>query len=101
MSSKKEKYTALKAKHGDKMIELKLRFWTNGLAEQAGKVIPKNAWTSGVVRIERNDSHGIKPGTPLPFHSLLDVGAVIERVLIEHGIILHPGRKMEKYILRE
>jgi hypothetical protein len=89
---------ALEASHGDKMIEVKLRFWTNKLADEPGKVIPKHAWDSGVVRIERNDSHGIVPGNPIPFHSLLDVGSIIERVLIEHRVKLHPSRKARKYI---
>jgi hypothetical protein len=97
MPTKRSDIAAQEAEHGEKMVEVKLRFWTNNIAEQKGKVIPKHAWSSGVVRIERNDSHGIKPGTPLPFHSLLDVGAVIEKVLVEHGIVLHPSRKMSKY----
>jgi hypothetical protein len=88
---------ALEARHGDKMIEVKLRFWTNNLADEPGKVIPKHAWEGGVVRIERNDSHGIVPGNPLPFHSLLDVGAVIERVLTEHKVKLHPSARSKKY----
>jgi hypothetical protein len=86
------------AKQGERMIEVKLRFWTNDIASDPGKVIPKHAWTSGVVRIERNKSHGIASSNPRPFNSLLDVGAVIEKVLIDHGIILHPGRKMQKYL---
>ncbi len=85
------------AKQGEKMIEVKLRFWTNNIATEPGKIIPKNAWAAGVVRIERNKSHGIEPSSPKPFHSLLDVGAVIEKVLIEHKIILHSSRKMKKY----
>ncbi|MBI2155173.1 MAG: hypothetical protein HYU24_15945 [Candidatus Rokubacteria bacterium] len=89
------------AKHGEKMIEVKVRFWTDSLASDAGKVIPKHAWTSGVVRIEANRSHGITPKNPRPFNSLLDVGAVIEKVLIEHGIVLHPSRHMKKYVSGE
>ena len=95
---KVENAASLEAKQGEKMIEIKLRFWTNNIAEEDGKVIPKHAWSAGVVRIERNRSHGIEPGSPRPFHSLLDVGAMIERVLIEHGVVLHPSRKMQKYI---
>jgi hypothetical protein len=34
---------ALEAKHGKKMIEVSLRFWTNDISEEAGKVIPKHA----------------------------------------------------------
>lgn len=89
---------AAEAKHGERMIEVKIRFWTNNIAEEEGKVIPKHAWSNGVVRIEANKSHGIRPGPPRPFHSLLDVGAAIERTLIEHGIVLHPSREMSKYL---
>lgn len=86
------------AKHGEKMIEVKLRFWTNEIASKAGKIKPRHAWSSGVVRMEANASHGIAPGKPKPFHSLLDVGAVIQDTLIEHGIVLHPSRTMRKYV---
>lgn len=88
----------VRAAKNERMIEIKLRFWTNNLAKGKGYVAPKHAWSGGVVRIERNDTHGIKPGSPKPFHSLLDVGAVIERVLITNGIVLHPGRRMKKYV---
>lgn len=92
---------AREAEHGKKMIEVKLRFWTNEIAQERGKVLPKHAWSSGVVRVEGNSSHGIVPGSPKPFHSLLDIGSVIEAVLIEHEIVLHPSRKMGKYLSRE
>lgn len=93
-----ETVQALEATQGEKMIEIKIRFWTNDIAHEPGKIIPKHARTSGVVRIERNKSHGIEPGSPRPFHSLLDVGSVIEKVLIEYGVVLHPSTKMRKYI---
>ncbi len=32
---------AKEAKHGQKMIEVKLRFWTNGIAEEPGKILPE------------------------------------------------------------
>jgi hypothetical protein len=89
---------ATEARHGEKMIEVKIRFWTDKIAAEDRKVIPKHARTSGVVRMERNGAHEIAPGAPLPFHSLLDVGAVIERALINHGVVLHPSRKMKKYL---
>ncbi|MGO8972042.1 MAG: hypothetical protein ACLQNV_00730 [Steroidobacteraceae bacterium] len=91
----------IKANTNERMIEIKLRFWTNGIAKGKGNVLPKHAWSSGVVRIERNESHGIKPRSPQPFHSLLDVGAVVEDVLIAHGIVLHPSKKMQKYVMPE
>src|SRR5205823_11578927 len=77
-SKDQETLASLEARHGDKMIEIKIRFWTNDLADAPGKIIPKHARTSGVIRMERNESHGIVPGKPLPFRSLLDVGAAIE-----------------------
>lgn len=82
---------------GERMIEVRLRFWTNSIANGKGRIRPKHAWSGGVVRMERNASHGIKPKNPKPFHSLLDVGAAIEKVLIQHEIRLHPGRRMRKY----
>jgi hypothetical protein len=88
----------VKANKNERMIEIKLRFWTNGIAKGRGYVRPKQAWSSGVVRIERNNTHGIVPSAPKPFHSLLDVGSVIERVLIGHDITLHPSQKMRKYV---
>ncbi len=98
MPNELKKEEAREAKHGEKMIEVKVRFWTDGIASDPGKVVPKNAWTSGVVRIDSNKSHGITPQSPVPFNSLLDVGAAIEKVLINHGITLHPSRKMRKYV---
>lgn len=86
-----------RAPQGEKMVEIKIRFWTNNIAPRKGMVRPKHAWSAGVVRIEPNTTHGIKPGSPKPFHSLLDVGQVVEKVLIEQGIVLHPSKKMSKY----
>lgn len=97
MAKESESLEVQEAKHGEKMIEVKLRFWTNKIATGDDQIIPKHAWCAGVVRIERNKSHGIIPGKPLPFHSLLDVGAVIEKVLIENEIKLHPSRRSRKY----
>ena len=91
-----EDFASREAKQGEKMIEVKPRFWTNNIADEPGKVIPKHAWAGGVVRIERNKSHGIGPSNPLPFHSLLDVSAAIEKVLIKHGIVLNPGPRIKK-----
>ena len=92
------KVRGVKASKNERMIEIKLRFWTNGFATRKGYVRPKHAWSGGVVRVERNKTHGIRPNSPKPFHTLLDVGVVIERVLIGHGIILYPGKRMKKYV---
>ena len=86
------------AKYGEKMIEVKVRFFTNAIAKVEGQIKPRHAWTTGVVRMERNESHGITPEYPRPFNSLMEIPAVIEKVLIQHGITLHCDKKMEKYI---
>ena len=79
------------------MITLTLWFWTNDLAEQKGRILPKHARAAGMVGIDRNAAHGITPGKTKPFHSLLDLGAVIEKELIEHGVTLHAPKRMRKY----
>lgn len=88
--------SGIEAVHEQKMIEIRFWFWT--MASLRRKVLPKHAWTGGVVRIRRNEGHGIGPADPISFHSLLDVGSVIEQSLIKHGIVLHPGRRMKKYM---
>jgi hypothetical protein len=46
---------AREAKHGQKMISVNVRFWTDELTEQ-GKILPKHAWVHGVVHLETNPS---------------------------------------------
>lgn len=95
---KAKEVAELDAGYGEKMIEVKVRFWTDDLASSDGKILPKHARTSGVVRMERNKAHGIVPGKPLPFNSLLDLTSVIERVILDHSIRLHPSRRMRRYL---
>jgi hypothetical protein len=87
-----------RAIHGQKMIEVKVRFWTNDFADGDGQIRTKHARTSGVVRLKRNDLHGIKDIKPIPFHSLLDLPAAIEQLLIREEIKLHPSRRMRKLL---
>ena len=93
-----ESVESREAKYGEKMIEVKVRFWTDEIAEGEGRVKPRNAWTAGVVRMQRNESHGIIPKYPRPFNSLMELPAVIEKVLIEHRITLHRVSKTKEYI---
>lgn len=85
------------APHGEKMVEVKVRFWTNNIAENEGCVIPKHVWGSGVVRLAGNDVHGIDASQPLPFNSLMELPAKIEELLIENEITVRPSRKERKY----
>lgn len=94
----KESLEQREARYGQRMIEIKVRFWTNDIADQKGMIIPKHAWCSGVVRLQSNKSHGIKPEKPIPFHSLLDIPSAIEKALVAHGIKLHVPRRMKSYM---
>jgi hypothetical protein len=80
------------------MIEVRVRFWTDDLAEGKGRIRPKHAWSAGVVGIARNEAHGIVPRDQVPFNSLMEVPAKIEKVLIDHGVEIHPSSRMAKYI---
>lgn len=94
-----EEIEGVEASHGSKMLEVKVRFWTNAIAPD-GRVKPKEGWTRGVVRVTPNAAHGIEPGdtAPIPFNSLMELPGKIEQALIDNGIILHPTGKVSKYI---
>jgi hypothetical protein len=92
---------AREAAVGERTIEIKIHFWTNDLAGKKGMVRAKHAWSCGVVRVERNKAHGITPKNPRPFQSLMHLPAVIEKVLIEHGLTFHQSRQMRKYFTVE
>ena len=89
----------VKAPHGQKMIEMRIKFWTNEIAGEPGHIRPKHAWTSGVVVMSANEAHGIRTLSPTPFHSLLDLNSVIEVVLKKHEIKLHVGDEMKTYVV--
>jgi hypothetical protein len=55
------------AKWGKRMIEVRVRFWTDCIAEGKGQIRPRHAWGGGVILIDRNESHGISPKSPVPF----------------------------------
>ena len=83
---------------GERMIGLRVRFFTDGLAKERGYVLPLHALTKGTVSIEANESHGITPSNPAKFNSLAEIGTAIEAVLIAHGVVLHPHGKMASYV---
>ena len=53
------------ATHGEKTIEIRLRFLADGIAEEKGKNVPKHGWTMGVLYLTENKSQGIKTQTKL------------------------------------
>jgi hypothetical protein len=93
-----ESVESREATYGKKMIEVKVRFWTNDLADGKDRIRPKHAWGSGVVRIASNPSHDIVPRDPIMFNSLAEIPAKIEKVLIDHGVTIHKSDRMKKYM---
>ena len=91
------KYPISEAKHGEKMIEVRVRFWTNNLVKKH-KLMPRHAWDNGTVGMDSNKSHRIQPKSPMPFNSLLDLPSVLAKVLVQHGVTLHAGRKLRKLV---
>jgi hypothetical protein len=87
--NRQEKPASVVAKRGERMIELKIRFWTDGLADEPDKIIPRHAWAHGVVTIESNKSHDIQPDKPKPFNSPFELMAAIEYMLHKHEVKLH------------
>ena len=51
-----------------------LRLWTNEISPVPDTVIPKHAWSSGMVTVVKNESHGIPSSEWRPFHFLAIVG---------------------------
>lgn len=89
---------SVKAPHGEKMIEVKVRFWTNDIGAKKGEVVPKHGWARGVVRMERNDTHGTTGDPNEKFNSLMELPHAIERLLIKQGIVLYSSPNMRKYL---
>ena len=88
------------AKYGEKMIEVKIRFWTDGIAKE-GKIRPRHAWDSGVVTINTNESHGLNQKSPIPFNSILDLPSAIADLLVREGVSLHANAKLRKLISKD
>jgi hypothetical protein len=89
----------IEAPHGQKMIEVTLRFWTDSIAEGRDTVIPKHVWSSGVVKVSPNPAHGIRASRPVPFSGLSMIVPTIEDLFVEHGIKVHPDKsRTRRYI---
>jgi hypothetical protein len=96
LEMKKRKRTI--APHGQKMIEVTIRFWTNNISKKRGHVIKKECWDYGVVYMPENSAHGISSLRPIPFHSLLELLPKIERLFIAQKVRLRSGQHSRKYL---
>src|SRR5260370_17640696 len=61
---------AIAAPHGEKMIQLDVRLFTDEIPGP-GKIIPKHAWATGMVTVLTNPSPRLNKGDPIPSNSLL------------------------------
>ena len=91
-----ENTRSVEARRGEKMIEVKVRFWTNNIAETKGHIVPKHCWAGGMIYTPKNASHGIKSSRKKPFHSLDEVQSVIEQAIIDGGIKVHESKRSTK-----
>jgi hypothetical protein len=85
------------AKHGEKMIEIRVRFWTEKIAK-GENILPKHCWDCGEVVVTRNASHDITPKKSVKFNSIFELNKKIETVLAENEIKLHIGSKLSKIL---
>jgi hypothetical protein len=87
---------SVEADYGEKMIQLKISFFTNLPGLKEDHIRQKHAWASGHVRIQRNSAHGIDGNTGGIFHSMSELPMLIENLLIEQGITIHQSRNKAK-----
>jgi len=90
---------SVKANDGERMIELRVKFFTNNITSEQGTVDPKTAWASGWIVATANKTHGITNSKvkPKAFHSFAGIQTTMEDVLAEHGIKLMATRRERKY----
>jgi hypothetical protein len=79
----------IEAPHGDKTVEITIRFWTDQLADEKGKLLPKHINNSGKIRMSANKTHGIPSEEAMIFDSITELPAKIEELLEHHKIVVH------------
>ena len=96
-----ENLEAKQAEWGKRMIEIRVRLWTDNIAEGKGQIVPKHAWDAGVVLMGGNSTHGIVAGNPIPFNGFAELPAKMEKALIAHGVKVHLSKRQRRYIVAE
>jgi hypothetical protein len=85
------------AQRGEKMLEIRIKLWTDRIANAREEIVPKHAWDSGIVYMPGNKSHDIKSSASEKFHTLLGLPRAIESQLLKNHIQLHLSRCTRKY----
>ena len=77
--------------HEPKTLCIEVLFFTDGIAEQKGEIVPKHTLDSGVVRalVGRNSRHGIVNKNPIPFNGMHDIPRAVRKCLIQHEVVQH------------
>lgn len=91
-----ENARSVEVRRGEKMIEVRVRFWTNNIAKTKGHIVPKHCWAGGMIYTPKNASHGIKSSGKKPFHSLDEVQSAIEQAMTDVGIKVHESKRRAK-----
>ena len=86
---------AVPAPHGQKGIQVKIDFFTDGFAPQ-GQVEQRQAWAAGVVSVKANQAHGIRGGINQPFNRMSEIPLAIETVLERASVHLKIGKPADK-----
>jgi|SRR6516162_11300974 hypothetical protein len=71
-----------------------IRFFTDGIAENKGEVLPKHMWDCGIVRAEANSLHGIEGTSGIPFNGLHEIPEVITKLRKQHNLVIHVQRRI-------
>ena len=48
--------------------------------------------------MDPNDAHGITGGDPIPFNSVAEIPAKLDKLLIDHDVTIHRNTWMKKYL---
>ncbi len=75
-----------KVRRPDKTIKVELDFWTNDIASDKSKVVPKVCWDFGMIHILENQGHGLKAKRNIPFYFLTELASKIEESFEGAGI---------------
>jgi hypothetical protein len=83
-------------KHGETMITLTVKFFTDHLAKDPNMVRRKHAYTCGAVYMTKNETHGTRSGKTFKFNSMAELPLAMQKCLIAHDITLHPSKNDRK-----
>ncbi len=83
------------AKRENKMIEVRVKFWTNAREDDATewKTMKATGYGAGLVTLPRNDLHDIGPASPVHFHTMGQILPAIEEILARAGVRIVNSRE--------